>query len=417
MIHFLWSIFFLVLTMALVLAYVIVSVVLFGLLCTAIQFIREYRQYALSVAWDQTMEWLQGWILKLLQSKIPLYVLLLILSVNISIYLKQRVEWMGDDNGNLTAKEYWVAGQVVYGYRNIYCLAKNHPEDWFIRPFNWLQQWIFHKGSQYLPENDGELGVWEDIWFIYPYSRGFHNTKGVNGYKPSPRMIALVERCWASLKKQATGEWADCQMKEQHYFRNFPGQAFYYASKEAFLTGKFVGGGILLAQNKDFLNRDRRLLEWLGELKEKWQTSPRTMEFIHQHPKVEAFRQLIRQMEAGRLVRGSIHSKEFSCESPEVKQYLAQRKEFVGDEKTPSAVQRMAEKAQARRMYNIGVNMVSSRFLSYALDRFCGIQTAGEEDMKKYTGSSIPIQDFREMEMKNLFGEEIKILEEMYNGR
>lgn len=417
MIHFLWSIFFLALTMGLVLAYVVACALLIFLILTLLQFIKQYRQWALQVAWDETVEWLRRQMLRLRQSKLILYVLLLVLALNISLYLKQRVEWMGDDNGNLAAKEYWVAGQVVYGYRNMYCLPNNHPDDLFIRPFTWLQEWIYHQGSQHLPENDGEIGVWADIWFVYPYSRRFHNTKGVDGYKPSPRMIALVERTWFSLEKQATGEWADYQMKEQHYFRNFPGQAFYYLSKKGFLTGKKVGSHELLVQDAGLLSRDRQLAGWLGQLKEKWQTSEKTREFVKQHPKVEAFRQLTRLMETGDLVYGSIYTREFSCGSPEVQQYLTLRAEFVGDGRTKSAVQLMTDRTQAGRLYNIAVNTMIGRFHNYIINRFCGIKAAGEEDMKKFQGWSNPTKEHREYKLKGIFNEEIKILEEMYHGR
>jgi len=419
MIHFLWSIFFLVLTMALVLAYVAGGVLLlFGVLL-AIQFVRQYRQWVLPVAWQETIAWAKGLLMAWSRSKKILYILLLVLALNISLYLKQRVEWMGKDNGNLTAKEYWVAGQVVYAYRNMYCLLHNHPDDYFIRPFTWLQEWIYQRGSRYLPENDGETGVWADIWFIYPYSRRFHNTKGVDGYNPSPRMIALVERTWFSLEKQATGNWADSQMKIQHYYRNFPGEAFYYISKKGFLTGRKVGSRKLFVQESRFISRDRYLLKWLEELREKWQTSPSTLKFVEQHPKVEAFRQLTCQMEAGDLLQSTIFRHEFSCNSPEVQQYVRLRAEFVGNGRKKSAVQRMTDRAQAQRLYNIAVNTMISRFHSYILERFCGIKVAGEEDMSPYIYTEQRKPPIMELEdsLKNIFNEEIQILEEMYHGR
>ncbi len=86
-------------------------------------------------------------------------------------------------------------------------------------------------------------------------------------------MMALMERSWFSLEKQATGEWADIQMREQHYFRGYPGLAFYYTAKQGFLTGKFVGAGLLMGKDPHLLARVRKLVDWLGELQEKWKTS------------------------------------------------------------------------------------------------------------------------------------------------
>jgi hypothetical protein len=417
MIHFLWSIFFLTCSIALALAYIFVGVVIFVLICTLGRLIKEYRLYPdISVAWDDTRVWVEEQFQKRRQSKMLLHVLLLILVFNISIYLKQRIEWMGDDNSNLTAKEYWVAGQVVYGYRNMYCLF-NHPDDLFIRPFTWLQEWIYAKGTHYLPENDGERGIWTDVWFVYPYSKKLYNTKGVNGYKPSPRMIELVERAWYAMEKQATGEFADYQMKEQHHFRNFAGQAFYYISKKGFLTGKKVGSRELLVQNPHLLARDRKLLVWLETLKEQWQTSEQTLKFILKNPKVEVFRQLTRLMESGDLVYASIFAREFSCDSPEVRQYVALREEFIGDGVTKTAIQRMADRKQAQRLNNIAINTMIGRFQNYTLERFCDIKVAGEEDMKDFNGWSNPTEEHRESGLKGIFNEEVKILEEMYHGR
>jgi hypothetical protein len=95
-------------------------------------------------------------------------------------------------------------------------------------------------------------------------------------------------------------------------------------------------------------------------------------------------------MESGDLVFASIFAREFSCDSPEVRQYVALRKEFIGDGVTKAAVQRMADRKQAQRLNNIAINTMGGRFQSYTLERFCDITVAGEEDMKDFTGWSKP---------------------------
>ncbi len=414
MIHFLWSLFFLLLGILLVLTYVLAFVLVCFLLLTMWRFYKEYRDTGfVYAARTNTHEWLQEKIPKWSQSKAILYMILLVMAFNISIYLKQRVEWMGNDNGNLSAKEYWVAGQVVYAYRNMYCLLK-HPDDNFIKPFTWLQEMIYKKGSQYLPENDGEIGVWANTWFIYPFSRKLYITYDSHGYKPSPRMMALMERTWFSLEKQATGEWADIQMKEQQYYRGYPGQAFYYIAKQGFLTGKKVGSRIRLAKDSQLLERDRKLVDWLGELREKWKTSSEAEAFINKNPKIRSFLQISRVDGLSNLIYGSIFSREFSCESKEVQEYVALRAEFVGD---GSVLSHMSGRKQAKRLYNIAVNTMIGRFQSYTLDRFCGIQVAGEEDMEEFTGWSRPTMEHREYKLTGIFKEAVTILEETHNGR
>ncbi len=414
MIHLLWSVFFLVAGIALVLFYLFVFALICLFLFTFWHFYKEYRNTGFAYnAGVETREWLGHNLPIWFRSKAFLSAILLIVLFNTSLYLKERVEWMGEKNGNLTAKEYWVAGQVVYAYRNIFCLF-NHPDDWFIQPFTWLQEWIYRKGSHYLRENDGEIGVWTNVWFVYPYSRKFYLTKDFRWKTPSPRMMALVERTWFSVEKQATGDWADSQMKEQHYYRGFPGLAFYYTAFQFFLTGQKVGSRVLLVNDAHLLGRIRNLVDWLGELQEKWQTSPETKLFIEEHPKIKAFLQLSRVDGTSNLIYGSILNHEFSCMSREVQEYMVFRSELVGSK---SILPRIKDQAQAQRLYNIAVNTMIGRFQSYTLERFCGLAVAGKEDMRRFTGWAKPVKEERESTLRNLFKEAVQILEEEEHER
>ncbi len=419
MMHLLWSLFFLSLTVVLVLAYILVGLCAVACGCTLVYFAKQYPVFRnRQLAWYETRDWLGAQIQRWRRSKfLLLYLPLLVLSFNISLYLKERVEWMGDDNAHLTAKQYWVAGQVVYGYRLGYCtLPKRSPEALGLRPFTWLQEWIYRKGVRYLPVDDGEIGVWSNVWFVYPYSRRFLWTKDIQAYEPSPRMIALLERSWSSMEHQATRPFADSQMREQYYYRSFPGQALAYRKDKCCLTGKCVGGQKLLVQDPQHIARSRQMVAWLGDLAVRWLRSPETMAFLRQQPKIEAIRQLVRLLEAGDLMRGTIYSREFSCHSPEVRQYLNLRAEFVGDEQKKSALQLMGDRAQANELYDIGINTEINRFLRYAIERYCGDKAAGEEDMKFYASFNSP-RERLENSLKNLFDAEVKILEEMHHGQ
>lgn len=417
MIHFLWSIFFLGCTIGLVLVYAAGVIVTAFLVLFVIQLLNGiYRTRSVGQTWASSIVWLRNLLSKVFRLRPALFFLLFICSINISLYCKQRVEWMGEDNGNLTAKEYWIAGQVVYGYRYVFCQFK-HPDRAFIQPFTWLQEWIYHEGVQYLPENDGEIGVWTDIWFVYPYSKQSRITIGSSGYKPSPRMIALVERAWFTIEKEATGGWADYQMKTQHYFRNFPGQAFYYVTNKGFLTGKKVGSHTLYVQDQHLLARDRKLLGWLAALPEQWQTTAKTVSFIKQNQKIEALRQITMLRETGDLIYGSIFQKTFTCNSGEIKSYIALREALVANKET--VLLRMADKSQGRTLYNLAVNTEAARYLRYSLKRFCRLEAAGEEDMRKYRGArqgQTP-EEWHDERLRGLFPDETKILEEMYHGR
>ena len=96
------------------------------------------------------------------------FLALALVSFHCCLYLKARVEWMGRDNGNLAAKEYWVAGQGEFAWRALWMHVGGHPETWVVLPFVRVQEWIYRRGYRLLPENDGERDVWSDIWFVYP---------------------------------------------------------------------------------------------------------------------------------------------------------------------------------------------------------------------------------------------------------
>lgn len=413
MIHFLWSVFFLILTTGLVLTYLLVGAILLACVGTLVQLIQQYRlSRFVQISCSDTWSWFVELVPKWRRNKSFHYIILLVLIFNVSLYCKQRFEWMGEDNGNLTAKEYWVAGQVVYGYRAFFS-AIEHPDRTFIQPFTLLQEWICRKGVNYLPENDGERGVWTDLWFVYPYSKQMRIAMGSSGYKPSPRMIALVERSWYALEKEATGSWADYQMKTQHYFRNFPGQAFYYLTNKGFLTGKKVGSRALYTQDEHLLSRDRKLISWLAELPGQWQSMNEFAAFQEKNPKVDALRQITMVELSGDLVHEAMYKKTFTCDSREVQQYLTLREDLVG--KPETVLTRMMDKSQAKTLYDLAVNTEGARFLHYSLKRFCNLEAAGLEDMKKYKGTAQTPEEWRSVRLRGLFPEETKNLEEIYH--
>jgi hypothetical protein len=200
-------------------------------------------------------------------------VFFVLLLINTLFYLRQRSEWMGEENANLTAKEYYVAGQVLYFYR---AMASNliYPGKYlwlrpFEQPLDWLQEKIYNQGIKYLPEDDGEIGVWGDVWFIYPYSKKlripYYHSPDV--YQYLPIASAFLDKVWFNLESMATKPFCDRKMYEQYYLRNFAGMAHFYAYRKHEYV---VDGGREYAQNPAFISKDEQLVGWLLELKEKW---------------------------------------------------------------------------------------------------------------------------------------------------
>jgi hypothetical protein len=228
-------------------------------------------------------------------------------------------------------------------------------------------------------------------------------------------MMALVERSWSALEAEATGFWADNQMRSQHYLRNFPGQTFYYFTNKGFLTGKKVGSHTQTVKDQHLLGREKKLLSWLDELPRLWQAAPETAGFVQHHPQIDVLRQITMVALSGDLIHGIIFKHSFACDSPEVHRYLELRNALVGNDDT--VLSRMKDKKQAATFYDLAVNTQGARYLHYSLQRYCGLEAAGQEDMSRYRGTAKTPEEWRNEQLQYLFPEQTQILEEMHHGR
>ena len=171
-----------------------------------------------------------------------------------SVYLHQRLVWMGSDNANFKAKEYFVAGQPLAGLRLIFCDVLN-PDNPVLVPLNGLQKLIYANGTRYLPDNDGEIGAWQDLWFHSPYMRRMHRPYGVDVFQPSINMRQLLDRIYASIEIMATRPFADARMERDLALMHLPGAAFYFSLNSGFYADRKVGSHGSLRQRESFVEK------------------------------------------------------------------------------------------------------------------------------------------------------------------
>ena len=101
--HLLFGLFFLVLSMALLLLYLVAMFML---------------PIGLQWLWLQVKQSQNHFVLSRARVKKLLYSCLAgTLIFHVSIYASQHLKWCGEDNANLQAKEYFVAGQPLAGLR------------------------------------------------------------------------------------------------------------------------------------------------------------------------------------------------------------------------------------------------------------------------------------------------------------
>jgi len=341
---------------------------------------------------------------------------------SMTVYINQRITWMGEDNANLEAKEYWVAGQVLNGFRQALTTVI-HPDLFVMLPANALQWAIYYQGSKQLPANDGEIGVWQNVWFHSHYSKKGRRQLGLNSGESSDKMRRLLDQWWFCLETMATKNFADRQMEEEHYLRDYPSLAFSYERCKGFYSHKKIGSAQRLAMIPEHVERARQLSTWLWELPSKWQASPKAREFNAAHPKVVALLQADLLLELKSLIQGEIHERKFGCDNESVQRYVAARNEFVEPANGLPAYKRMKEKDQGGRLYNIVIDGPGARSTKYVINHYCRIEVAGKEDNNKREYVEIgKLHNRTADEHANFratlnYKEEVEILEEQFNER
>ncbi len=352
------------------------------------------------------------------KSHLAKILVIFVLSSMLTVYIGQRQKWTGADNTHLKAKEYWVAGQVLQGFRMLLTTVI-HPGLCLMTPLNSLQRLIFDKGLEYLPENDGEKEIWENAWFYYHYHRLNRIAfKTIDWRPPSPATIDLLDKWWRCLESMATKTYGDKQMEEEHYYQDYVNLALSYSAFEGIYSGNRVGSNPRMAQDPIHVERSRKLSRWLTELREKWQSTEKSRKLLAEFPKMEVMCQYVMLSELKDVIQGEIYSREFDCANPTVLQYLALRKEFTEPATGRPAYKRMKDRVAADTLYDWAIN--SQMSTKYVLEHYCRVKVAGKEDFSKYeswaNNRNISAAMEAQSAAKSNYTDEIKILEDLYYG-
>ena len=334
------------------------------------------------------------------------YALVGVVLVNTILYMRLRSEWMGNDNTHLTAKEYFVAGQITDVPTEIFTTFL-HPENWLIRPFTALKEKIYARGIEHLPADDAEKAIWRHMWFLHNFTKKDRVTKDGSRVRLSPDMIKLLDDIWWVLEQQAKVPLADNQMRKEQYYRNYPGLATYYTRHESQYLKKTAGAGPIMAKDPHYVNRSRLLCGWLEELGRKWQESPETYQYIKAYPKIMVLRQVAIIGTLYRTVRAKIFTREFSCENHSVGLYAETVNDFVGTPEKRSPLFSLGS-TERSRLYDGYINNVKARFYKRMLREYCGLEVLGKETHLNLGWDG---------RVKSIYKEEYQILEEMYHGR
>lgn len=297
-----------------------------------------------------------------------------------TVYIKQRLYWMGADTAHHEAKEYFVSGQPAFGVRRIAELFL-HPENPLLLPYTKLQRVIFKKGEALLPKNDGESAVWRNTWFFYLYTRTSKMPYGVSSSSKElePNMVRLLDSIWATLRKMATKPYA-CKKAERDYCLSFPGLATYYNTYSGHYKGKFIGSSRYVRSDSILMERKLLLLEWLDEIGQKWMSNDLKNTIAIKYPGVAAFR-FVTQL---RIVQDTLLSKalnnQFSCEDPLMKRLFKMYQDAMSDDISRNSflLYKKRNSEQAKILYNSAVYSAKGSSGKYLIEKICGLSMPEE---------------------------------------
>ena len=394
--HFFMSLMFLLQAMALSLVYFLVPIIIY-LGCR-----RLWQRFRA----ENGLEFAPFY--KYFVGKISLFCLVVFVAFHSIIYIGAlRSYW--NDNVHKEAKPYYAVGHVVYGQR-ILLTSFMHPENKLLAPFNSLQQKIFAKGSQYLPKDDGEIGVWTYEWFIAPYVKSNARTKDAWRFRggESPNFTALLEKLWGTIETVSLHPFRDKDM-EAKYLQHYPSMVFYYGTHKSFLVPHKEFREKVRTGTKH-VARGEKLIGWIDALRLKWQADSWVNSLISK--KNMFFLDAIYLFESENLLLTQLYMNEFSCECPYTDTFLKAR-QIVIDTKIRGE--------DMQRVYKTCLSSSGARFYKYILEEYCDIEVPGRLNSsyalrvsKKYGKRTA--DDIDDKTMQSDFYKEFKILQELGYG-
>ena len=378
--------------------------------CMVLTLIYVYGIYVLVVAIKEVVCPLKPPMMKFWNKRFLIKASQIVFLILAVVYVRQRTTWMGSDNTHYKAKEYYVAGQVVFAHRRIMEFAL-HPENIMIRPYTALQNLVFRCGTRYLPEDDGERYVWENHWCLYLYTRKMLRPIGVTSDKYEPAMVALLDRCWETMEGMATREIKDPQMRREYYL-GYPSLASYYTLYHGHYTGKFMNSAKISRKTEFLIRRNYKTLEWLDQLKSSWEKTGLMQEIKAKYPFVAACRQgsildLLQDLALVIVSKG-----QFSCDHPLIERLYQEYQDAMSGDSNRNyfLLYSMKNSRQAKMLYQPSVYGGPGGSANYLLSHICGKEMPVEKYniVKRKDPYSCEFYDVDDVEF--VFREELKPL-------
>ena len=319
------------------------------------------------------------------------------------LYGKELIKWTGEGTAHHTAKVYFAAGKPLHGARLV-LYRFFHPERRRLKPLWRLQERIYERAVRYLPEGDAEWAAWQNSWFLYPYTRTGRWVRGTSDSRPSPAQVAMLDKVWRCLETLATQPMADRKVGLNLYMKTYPVLANYYINFDGFYTGQLWASFRKMVKIALHQERCRLLVTWLERLKREWATNPEMTVFLREHPAPSALRDYVVIDTTMQLILGEIYRWEFSCEAESVRLYIDTRRHFI----TSGEYSRNTSEENSHRLYESVVGEDQGNATRYILEEYCGVDFPEAAASIWWKGNKAKA----DKEAREYFAEEIKILNE-----
>ncbi|MGL1930158.1 MAG: hypothetical protein OCC45_00155 [Desulfotalea sp.] len=304
--------------------------------------------------------WNKKWLIKLF---------IFFLTINMGIYLFERIKYLGDDNLHYKAKEYWIAGQVVAKTRKVLGMVL-HPENPILVPYILLHKSIYHIGKRYLPYDDGEIYVWYGSWFLHPYAQRIKRPYGVISKRPSPKMAGFVEEFYNTMKNTQTRTIGDKDIYRKSLF-DFPFLAFYYSTFNGFTFGRYIKSGERVRTNKLASGRLIELLSWLDQVKIDWKNEGLS-EAIWEDEKYLASIMQLTTLGVLQDIALSLPSRgEFTCDHSIIRRMKEEYQNIMSTDPAVNSLVNLGKKSYGEKAYQTIVFSVRGSTGKYFISDVC----------------------------------------------
>jgi hypothetical protein len=293
---------------------------------------------------------------------------------NYSMHNANRIKWVNKHTVNHNAKEYFVSDLDIVFYKKILNIFFKQ-DSLAMKPFNELTAYLYKKGENLLPKDDGEKYYWRYRFFNYWYIRGGGYMPDYDPYHPKPitkQQQTILNDMYEVIKGLATLVIKDQKINKEKY-KAFIATANYYVTYDYIQYNEYIHNRLSDAdrvafKDKNFIKKDKNILSWALRFKKEYEKDKDLREFIDRETPIlgVSYYIVIESISEDLVIRMFVLHK-FNCNSKYLKIYTDTLRKLVSDE---SPLYNMS-KTQQDFVKNFTFDNDYYKIIAYTLNKQC----------------------------------------------